>query len=232
MGAVNDLELMQARADVLFTYDERDRIVHHNDPEMRPAPLVFLAYTPGGYVIRYGQAVPNGVANRLREIVDRQPPIEDLRSVLPVVTAIQDVLGQPPSNQEGGPAYRFPDALPAIANAVQVTEANVEVAGDTFPWLLTELAGWRPCFAVVRDNAAVSVCFSARIGEVVCEAGVETLPAFRRHGYASAATAAWAAAIRDSGRIPLYSTSWRNLASQRVARHLELIMFGADAIWP
>jgi predicted GNAT family acetyltransferase len=116
-------------------------------------------------------------------------------------------------------------------DAVQLTEANVSLAGDTYPWLVTELREWWPCFAVVRDGAAVSVCFSARIGSLAAEAGVDTRPDHRGRGFAANVTAAWAAAIQVSGRIPLYSTSWDNLASQGVAHRLQLTLFGADASW-
>jgi RimJ/RimL family protein N-acetyltransferase len=114
---------------------------------------------------------------------------------------------------------------------VELTMANIEVVRSTYPWLLDELADWRPCFAVVRDGAAVSVCFSARIGAAAAECGVDTLPAFRGRGYATAVTTAWGASVRDAGLVPLYSTAWDNLASQGVARRIGLTMFGADATW-
>jgi hypothetical protein len=41
-------------------------------------------------------------------------------------------------------------------------------------------------------------------------------------------TAAWAAAIRASGRIPLYSTSWSNTGSLAVARKLGLSVYASD----
>ncbi len=226
------IRLIRARADLLFIYDERGRMLYANDPDQQPAPRLYLAYTSGGYVIRFGQSISDATAAQLRAIVDEQPPVEEARTVLTTVSSIQDVLGKPARRRDGGPAYRFPEPLSWMGAAIQVTAANVHLARNTFPWLLTELAEWWPCFAVVQDGAAVSVCFSSRIGPAVCEAGVETLPAFRRRGYAATVTAAWAAAIRDSGRTPLYSTSWGNLASQGVARRLGLTMFGADVVWP
>jgi REP element-mobilizing transposase RayT len=41
-------------------------------------------------------------------------------------------------------------------------------------------------------------------------------------------TAAWALAMRGSGRIPLYSTSWMNTASLAVARKLGLVAYASD----
>jgi len=94
--------------------------------------------------------------------------------------------------------------------------------------LATDLEHRQPCHAVVRDGAAVSLCFSSRTTGDAAEAGLNTVEAFRRRGYATAVTAAWALAVRRSGRIPLYSTSWDNLASRAVARRLGLILYGAD----
>ena len=56
--------------------------------------------------------------------------------------------------------------------------------------------------------------------------GLLDLPTGR--GFASAAVAAWAAALRERGRLPLYSTSWENLASQGVARKLGMVAYGED----
>ena len=37
--------------------------------------------------------------------------------------------------------------------------------------------------------------------------------------------AGWAAAVRQQGILPLYSTSWDNLASQGIARSLGMIAY-------
>ena len=57
---------------------------------------------------------------------------------------------------------------------------------------------------------------------------METLPAYRRKGYAANAVAGWASAVRQMGAMPFYSTSWENIASQNVAARLGLRMIGAD----
>ena len=57
---------------------------------------------------------------------------------------------------------------------------------------------------------------------------MNTIEAFRGRGFAPAVVAAWAHTVRLEGRIPLYSTSWNNLASQSVARKLSLVLYGAD----
>ncbi|MGO9606910.1 MAG: GNAT family N-acetyltransferase [Candidatus Binataceae bacterium] len=75
----------------------------------------------------------------------------------------------------------------------------------------------------------VSVCFCAnRNSDPAIEAGVETAAAFRGRGFAPRVTAAWACAIRASGRIPLYTTDWSNTASRAVARKLGLIQYASD----
>jgi len=60
------------------------------------------------------------------------------------------------------------------------------------------------------------------------EAGVETAPPYRGRGHAAQVVAAWARAVLELGRVPLYSTSWQNEASRAVARKLSLIRFGDD----
>ena len=230
---MNDRELMRIRADTLFTHDDRGRMLCSNEPreaERRFAPRLFLGHTPAGHVLRLSATVPDDVARQLSAIIATLPPVADVLFPSSLLTAVRETLARHAAitAEGGGPAYRFPPTITPPAGAVPLTDANRALVRETNPWLYHELADWRPCYAVVRGGTAVSVCFSARMGTVAAEAGVETLPAFRGRGYAGAVTAAWGAAIRASGRIPLYSTAWENRASQSAARRAGLIMFGAD----
>jgi predicted GNAT family acetyltransferase len=74
----------------------------------------------------------------------------------------------------------------------------------------------------------VAVCASARQTRSACEAGVETHPAFRRRGHAARVVRHWAKLVIESGATPLYSTSWRNQASSRLAIALGFEDYGVD----
>jgi hypothetical protein len=233
---MNDRDLMDIYADTLFTYDARGRMLRSNEPreqERRPAPRLYLGCTTAGHVVRFGTGVPDALVARLKEIVGRLPQVDDLHTPPATLTVMREALERdaPVTTEEGGPVYRFPASIVPQGEVVQLTEANLELVRDTYPSLREELADWWPCFAATQAGAAVSVCFSSRVGTQADAAGVDTLPAFRGRGYAAAVTAAWGAAIREAGRIPLYSTAWANLASQGVARRAGLILFGADMSW-
>jgi hypothetical protein len=226
----HDAQLMAIRVDTLFRHDANGRMATHNDPDARPAPRAFLGWTAESYILRLGVTVPDAIADHVADVVRSHPPALRHGGNPSLLQVLRGALTRhaPVTGEEAGPAFCFPEPAPTSAHAVQITEANVELVRESYPWLLTELREWWPCFAVVRDGKAVSVCFSSRIGTAAAESGVDTLEDYRGRGYASDVTSAWRAAIRASGREPLYSTSWENLASQAVARRLGLFMFGAD----
>lgn len=123
-----------------------------------------------------------------------------------------------------GPAFHFPDALAEPNEAVLVDEVG-PLARHFSGWREDEIDGRMPIAAIEKDESAISVCFCARRSGKAAEAGLETAAAFRGLGLAVGVTAAWALAVRASGRIPLYSTSWHNTASRAVARKLGLMIY-------
>ena len=234
---MDDREWMRRRVETIFTSDARGRIVSTNEPrpEARsPAPRLFLGRTAAGHLVRVGAAVPESLARRLEHLLLPLLPPDDLQAPLPGLTTVRELLAQhAPITMEGrGLTYRFPSSItPPREAVVRLTGANRALLRDTYPWLYAELVDWQPCYGVVREGAAVSVCFSSRRGLNGAAAGVATHPAFRGRGFATAVTRAWGAAVRETGRIPFYGTAWENEASQAVARRTGLILFGTDTTW-
>jgi len=227
---MSDLDLMRLRADTDFVYDTGGRMIEVNDPDRSRPPHLFLGRTSAGCVARFGARISDALASQLTTIIDSEPPAFDLDSSPATLHMIRGTLAKevPVSVEGGGPAYRFPSAISRPRDVIQLTSSNLDLVRDTYSWLRDELPEWAPCFAIVRDGHAVSVCFSSRIGHEAAEAGLDTRPDFRGRGFAVAVTAAWGAAIVESGRVPIYSTSYDNLASQGVARRVGLIRFGVD----
>jgi RimJ/RimL family protein N-acetyltransferase len=228
--AVTDLALMELHTAALYRHDASGRILTTNEPDGSRAPRLFLGRTTAGNVWRFRDDLPPDLVQRLGTILAAEPIATDLRQPPVGLAALRDLLGDhaPIDATWQGPAWSFPEEIapPRHVNAFPPSpRAQLQ---KHFPYLTTELDDCQPCLAVVRDGAAVSVCFSSRNTDHAAEAGLHTVEAFRGRGYAVAVTAAWALAVRRSGRIPLYSTAWDNLASQAVARRLGLILYGAD----
>ncbi|GIP32101.1 hypothetical protein J2TS4_13110 [Paenibacillus sp. J2TS4] len=128
-----------------------------------------------------------------------------------------------------GPCFLVPGEAEPTLQVVSITRENMtEWLHGGFEWLTSEIDYAQPCIALVREGRAVSICRSVRITSNAHEAGLETLDLFRGRGYAAAVVAGWAMAVRELGGIPLYSTSWENLASQSVARKSALSLYGVN----
>lgn len=236
MTIPSDRALIDLQAEALFTHDAHGRIIRVNEPGGDPAPRFFLGRTAEGNVWRVRHDVPPDIAHDLESLAAREPVSSDLESPPAHLDAIVAALDrhQPASVGVAGPAFRFPDALPATPpNVVRLTFANRDLLREMPDWASgieseAEFEEWGPCFVAVEDGIAGSICASVRLTDRAAEAGLETHERYRGRGHAASVVAAWARAIRDTGRISLYSTSWDNHASRAVARKLGLITYGSD----
>lgn len=228
---LSDMELIKFQAAVLFRYDGRGRMLALNESEPdHPAPRLFLGRTVAGNIWRFRHDLPDSLIQRLDRLLRDEPITADLSQPPSILAGVVAALEReaPIESLSAGPAWRFPDPIPAVEGVVPVTEANLDAMQRHYPWTATHLEELQPCRAIIVDGEGVSVCFSSRISREAAEAGVDTVGAFRGRGYAPAVVAAWASAVREAGLVPLYSTSWDNLASRAVARKLGLILYGAD----
>jgi hypothetical protein len=223
-------ELMRLHLEALYTHDAHGRMVAVNVPGGGPAPRVFLGRTADGNVWRVRHDLPADVARSLGALC--MDVIADAGRLGPLdcVAAFEEVLARsaPIERVWTGPAFHFPARLEPTANTVAITSENRVMLEPHFGAWLDDVPTCQPFLGAVSDGQVVSVCASVRTTRAADEAGVETHPSYRRRGHAARAVAAWAAAVRAAGRIPLYSTSWGNTASQAVAARLALVQFGSD----
>ena len=233
---ISDWDLMQIHVRALYRHDDRNRLLAVNEPgdprsDDPPPPRLFLGRTRAGHLWQFRHDVAESLAAELESLLATEPVGADISRPPGCLEALQATLLQHGqiTGTWSGPAWRFPDGIPAPDHEViPVTMATVDLVRPAFPSLADDLPWCQPCVAIVADGRLASLCFSSRNTPIAAEAGVNTLEEFRGRGYAPAVVAAWGQAVRAEGRIPLYSTSWDNLASRSVARKLGLVLYGAD----
>ncbi|MBX3001643.1 MAG: GNAT family N-acetyltransferase [Caldilineaceae bacterium] len=219
-----------------FILNDAGRILSTREPVASRGPLFTLvrSATDAAWAVRAD--VPSEIANEVERPAQEEPPIIDLRDApryadryMSLVRDHMASRGKDGSRmrQTGGPAFTFPDLVAQPANVVVVDDERL-LNHNFRRWRPGEIAAGRsPVLAVVADGYPVSVCFCARRSDAAAEAGLNTAEAYRGRGFAPCVTAAWASAIRASGRVPLYSTAWHNDASLAVARKLGLVMYAS-----
>lgn len=230
---LSDLNLINIQVRALFTSNADSRLLFVNEPggTVIPAPRLFLGRTKAGNIWRFRTDLSENLCQELNALCADEPPL-DLEFNEPprhLETYIRLLESDAPVQEvSSGPAYWFAEYETPSKSILAVTEKNAEILQGGFEELISELPLWQPFVALIEDNRAVSVCRSVRITSEAHEAGVETLPHYRGKGFAKDVTAEWARLVRDTGAIPLYSTSWENVASQAVARKLRLKCYGTD----
>ena len=208
----------------LFALDERGRIVSTLEPDARPGPLFILIRGASSCAWAMRADVDDALAAELDRLAAEEPPTTDFQAAPANADRYLSLL----RGQVGfGPAFTFPETIVEPTDIVRIDDLQL-LERNFRGWNAGEIPERSPILAIMGGGYPVSVCFCARITDIAAEAGLETAEAFRGRGYAPRVTAAWAVAIRASGRTPLYSTSWNNTASLAVARKLNLIPYASD----
>jgi RimJ/RimL family protein N-acetyltransferase len=230
-------ELIDIQRSALFIQDANHKLRYIREPgfdesELPPAPRFFMSRTMGKNIWSFRHDLPPEITQALQQLCLKEPTATDFTAPFLHVDDIRGLLNghKPISHEERGPAYWIPEQSDLSENSTLITEANSTLLEPHFPWKITSRANFKTSALVasIVNDEAVSICYCARITEFAAEAGLETAEMFRGRGYAGQAVARWAEAVRKSELIPLYSTSWENAASQRVADKLQLINYGEN----
>lgn len=219
------LDLMTLHCDALYVHNNLTELVCINDWLERPAPFFWMGFTREGVFRRFRYDVSAESRVQAERLLNREPNSPEAR--LPEHhDALRELFGA--QNAIAGPTYWL-SALSAessrSAQRISADNAIVLRERELDAWV-PDIPHQQPMFASLEDGRAVAVCASVRSTSLAHEAGVETLSAHRRQGHATAAVAAWAQELLGAGVVPLYSTTWDNLASQRVATGLGFKAFG------
>jgi len=225
----DDLDLLDRQIATLFRLDAAGNLLAINEPGEPPAPRLFLGRTLAGNRWHLRHDLPSALRVELAHILAAEPRATDLAASPVMAAALRAALAThaPIVNEWRGPAWSFPEVLPPQKTEVTLL-TDVAPLRRTFPGWAADFATSQPGAAILKGGEAVAVCFSARTSTGAAEAGANTLPEWRGRGYARTVVGVWAGAVRATGRIPLYSTSWDNLASRGVARSLGLRLYAAD----
>lgn len=222
--------LIEAQLDVLLARDAHGRLTTTRDPAARPAPRLFLGRSAEGNVWAVRRDVDPATRDELERLCSVEPKLAVPRAERSPACreAVRELLS-PVELEWRGPAYVLPDEPPHDDRAREVMRERSSEWLDAFPWLADHFDTLAPVVIAFDAGNAAAVCHSPRgRTALAAEAGVETLALFRGRGLATAAVACWARAVRRTGRLALYSTSWENTASQGVARRLRARLYGED----
>jgi hypothetical protein len=219
---VHDLASLTTLVEAMFASDGHGRLTGR-------APHLYILRTPDGVICRCHADLPPTVATALeqRSARPRGRPREWSQEYADYLTLLSGVA--PLTSMRAGPLYAFPDLPPAAGDgSVDIGEENAALLRGGLDEWLPDVALGRPMRVVVADGRAVSICTSVVASAAVHCAGVETLAAYRGHGFAARAVAGWARGVQAMGAAPFYATTFDNVASQGVARRLGLVLVGAE----
>ena len=183
--AYTEAELLRIRMDCLFTC-EAGRMLYVNEPwrQTVPAPLLHAGRTLEGEICyRFGQQVSPGAMSGAQAM---------LESGVWDADAYGKVLGSSRSKREI--CFWYPGKQVPAADCHALVPEEAPLLSATFPGYEEELPFASPYMACFRNGQIVSVCRSVRMGQGH-EAGIATLPAYRRQGCALEALRSWLSLI-------------------------------------
>lgn len=220
---------MRIHMETLFEVDASGCLLCGNELHRPAAPRFFLGRTPDGDVWAVRHDLPRHLADELVALAESMPRGFDTERAPERFTPFVELVATGGAAERiwAGPVYAFAEPPLAVEHALQVTPDNASVLSPHLEEWREDVSDSVPMAVDLEGGEAVSLCCSVRISDRAHEAGVETHPRFRGQGRAARVVVAWAGLVRAAGRIPLYSTSWDNEASRRLAARVGLGQYGS-----
>jgi hypothetical protein len=216
-------DLVALHLESMYVIDEADRLVAINDLDGGPPPRLSLVRSPSGNRCLLSKTLPEELCEELLGLAALEP-VEAEVSPLPLhYSRYVSLLAShaPVRGEYAGPAFVLPRRECRSGNAARLIGTKEAPLLDAhFGSLRQELDEVQPLAAVIEDGVVVAVCCCVRRRTAAIEAGVETASGYRGRGFARDATERWAAAMYAESLLPLYSASFGNTASLRVASAL------------
>jgi hypothetical protein len=217
-----DLPDFSGLVEALFQTDERGRLVG-------AAPHFYLLRTRRNVICRFHADLANDVVLRLKALSQRERgrPAQWQCEYGEYLTALA-APNLRVAAMRAGPLYTFPDDIGPSGARVAINESNSYLLHNGLEEWLPDVAIGRPFFAAIEGDRAVAACTTVAASQTAHCAGVETLAGYRGRGFAAAAVAGWAGAVRALGATPFYGTTFDNVSSQRVATRLGLCLVASE----
>lgn len=218
----NENELIKIQASTLYVLSEENRMLRINEPSQASSPAIFIGQTREARTAYFRYDIPQFIIDEIKLTIFDSLNIIDLCRIVEKYKKVKDIWI--------GPAYSFqPSEINTLDNMVTViNESNKHLLRKHFGNLINQLGVRSPIVACIMNGEVVSVCCCSRKSNRAAEASLLTIENFRGKGLAQKVVSRWSKEIIEEGLIPLYSTSWDNLNSQRVAQKLGLLKFGMD----
>jgi RimJ/RimL family protein N-acetyltransferase len=231
------LDCLRIEIDTNWIRDDRGRLLAPRVPEPDPetAPYLLWAAAREGTLLDLGWPVPEGTAQQLLEVHQKEPAPIDPADLPPWAERYGKIISEavgpsvvarvPCFVMDTIPMYRLPHDWERSAEVVRSTDGRVVRRSAAMPPTnIDERRG--PWAGVVVDGELVSHCSTARLWDFGAEAGTWTDPAYRGRGFAAAATAIWASMLFHESRLLFYCADETNRSSRAIAERLALRPIG------
>ncbi|MEK3915941.1 GNAT family N-acetyltransferase [Paenibacillus sp. FSL H7-0331] len=213
---------MNIQAATLYVLNEKNKIIGINERNQTSVTAVFIGRTRESISTYFHTDLPQSIVEEIQQHTLESIHVLNLCRIIEKYKPVKDIWI--------GPAFTFNQDNMFISESeiTLIDESNKNLLLQHFSELLGELEERMPIAAYIINDEAVSVCCSARISSQAAEAGLMTIEPYRGKGIGQKVVHKWSDEIFKQGLLPIYSTSWDNLSSQRVAQKLGLIQFGMD----